>query len=123
MSEAMQFYISTLLIYLCIDIMGVLGLNRRFGVAGIINFAYIVFVGVGAYAAAVVSLGPDSPDNFQHYMFGASWPFPLPILAGGAAAGVLSLVVCVIRLSLLRRDYQMLFMLQLHLIVTIVCII
>ena len=35
MSEAMQFYISTLLIYLFIDIMGVLGLNLQFGVAGI----------------------------------------------------------------------------------------
>jgi len=30
MSDAMQFYISTLLIYLFIDIMGVLGLNLQF---------------------------------------------------------------------------------------------
>ena len=90
MSDAMQFYLSTLLIYLFIDVMGVLGLNLQFGVAGIINFAYIVFVAVGAYTAAVVSLGPDFPGNFQHYLFGASWPFPLPILAAGAASGVWS---------------------------------
>jgi branched-chain amino acid transport system permease protein len=75
---------------------------------------------VGAYAAAVVSLGPDSPDNFQHYMFGASWPFPLPILAGGAAAGVLSLVVGVISLRRLRSDYQAMVMLVLSLIATLV---
>jgi len=38
MSDAMQFYLSTLLIYLFIDVIGVLGLNLQFGVAGIINF-------------------------------------------------------------------------------------
>jgi branched-chain amino acid transport system permease protein len=120
MSTAMQFYISTLLIYLFIDIMGVLGLNLQFGVAGIINFAYIVFIAVGAYTAAVVSLGPDYPGNFQHYVFGASWPFPLPILAGGAAAALLSLVVGVISLRRLRSDYQAMVMLVLSLIATLV---
>ncbi len=49
MSDAMQFYISTLLIYLFIDIIGVLGFNLQFGVAGIIHFEYIVFVPGGPY--------------------------------------------------------------------------
>ena len=120
MSDAMQFYISTLLIYLFIDIMGVLGLNLQFGVAGIINFAYIVFVAVGAYTAAVVSLGPTSPTNFQQYVFGANWPFPLPILAGGAVAGILSLVVGLISLRRLRSDYQAMVMLVISLIATLV---
>src|ERR1700736_652127 len=116
----MQFYISTLLIYLFIDIIGVLGLNLQFGVAGIINFAYIVFVAVGAYTAAVVSLGPDYPDTFQHYAFGASWPFPLPIIAGGLASGLLSLVVGFISLRRLRSDYQAMVMLVLSLIATLI---
>ncbi len=120
MSDAMQFYVSTLLIYLFIDVMGVLGLNLQFGVAGIINFAYIVFVAVGAYTCAVLSLGPDYPGNFQHYAFGASWPFPLPILAAGAASGILSLVVGVISLRRLRSDYQAMVMLVLSLIATLV---
>ena len=119
MSDAMQFYLSTLLIYLFIDVIGVLGLNLQFGVAGIINFAYIVFVAVGAYTAAVVSLGPDFPGNFQHYLFGASWPFPLPILAAGAASGALSLVVGLISLRRLRSDYQAMVMLVLSLIATL----
>jgi branched-chain amino acid transport system permease protein len=118
----MQFYISTLLIYLFIDTMMVLGLNLQFGVAGIINFAYIAFVAVGAYTAAVVSLGPDTPGNFQHYMFGANWPFPLPILAGGAVSGILSLVVGVISLRRLRSDYQAMVMLLISLIATLVAI-
>jgi branched-chain amino acid transport system permease protein len=120
MSDSMQFYISTLLIYLFIDIIGVLGLNLQFGVAGIINFAYIVFVAVGAYTAAVVTLGPDTPENFQHYMFGANLPFPLPILAGGLTSGLLSLIVGVISLRRLRSDYQAMVMLVLSLIATLV---
>ena len=120
MSDAMQFYISTLLIYLFVDIMGVLGLNLQFGVAGILNFAYIVFVAVGAYTCAVLTLGPDSPDNFQHYVLGANWPFPLPILAAGATAGLLSLVVGVVSLRRLRSDYQAMVMLVLSLIATLV---
>jgi branched-chain amino acid transport system permease protein len=116
----MQFYISTLLIYLFIDIMGVLGLNLQFGVAGIINFAYIAFVAVGAYTAAVLSLGPDYPTNFQHYVFGANLPFPLPIIAAGAVSGVVSLVVGLISLRRLRSDYQAMVMLVLSLIATLV---
>ena len=115
----MQFYISTLLIYLFIDIIGVLGLNLQFGVAGIINFAYIVFIAVGAYTAAVLTLGPDYPGNFQHYVFGANWPFPLPILAAGAVSGLLSLLVGVISLRRLRSDYQAMVMLVLSLMATL----
>ncbi|MEA2656825.1 MAG: branched-chain amino acid transport system permease protein [Chloroflexota bacterium] len=120
MSDAMQFYISTLLIYLFIDIIGVLGLNLQFGVAGIINFAYIAFVAVGAYTAAVLTLGPDYPGNLQHYVFGANLPFPLPILAAGAVSGALSLVVGLISLRRLRSDYQAMVMLVLSLIATLV---
>ena len=120
-ATAMQFYISTLLIYLFIDIIGVLGLNLQFGVAGIINFAYIVFVAVGAYTAAVVSLGPSSDSLLsQNYMFGANWPFPLPIIAGGVASALLSVVVGVISLRRLRSDYQAMVMLVLSLIATLV---
>jgi branched-chain amino acid transport system permease protein len=118
-SPEQQFYIATLLVYLFVDIMGVLGLNLQFGVAGIINFAYIVFVAVGAYTTAVLTIGPDYPDNYQHYAFGANWPFPLPLLAAGATAGILSLVVGVISLRRLRSDYQAMVMLTLSLIATL----
>lgn len=120
MSDALQFYLATLLVYLFIDIMGVLGLNLQFGVAGIINFAYIVFVSVGAYTTAVLTLGPDFPDNYQHYAFGASWPFPLPLVAGGVVAALLSFVVGVISLRRLRSDYQAMVMLLLSLMATLI---
>ena len=40
--------------------MAVWGLNLQFGVAGIVNFAFIIFQAAGAYTAAVLTLGPAS---------------------------------------------------------------
>ena len=66
-----------------------------------------MFQAAGAYAAAVVSLGPDTGINsFQRYVFGASWPFPLPLVAAFVAGGLLALVVGSFSLRRIRRDYQ-----------------
>lgn len=101
------FYATTLLVYLGVDIMAVWGLNLQYGVAGVYNFAFIVFQAVGAYVAAVLTLGPSSGNGgFQSYIVGASLPFPIPILAAGAVSGLLSLVVGAIALRRLRTDYQ-----------------
>ncbi|HWE14743.1 MAG TPA: branched-chain amino acid ABC transporter permease [Solirubrobacteraceae bacterium] len=117
----MSFYITTLLIYAGIDIMACWGLNLQFGFTGINNFAFIVFQAAGAYTAAVLSLGPQSGNGgFQHYLFGASLPFPLPILMGGVVAGVLSLLVGLITLRRLRTDYQAMVMLVIAVIATLV---
>jgi branched-chain amino acid transport system permease protein len=116
-----SFYITTLLIYAGIDIMACWGLNLQFGFTGINNFAFIVFQAAGAYTAAVLSLGPQSGNGgFQHYLFGASLPFPLPILMGGVVAGVLSLLVGLITLRRLRTDYQAMVMLVIAVIATLV---
>jgi ABC-type branched-subunit amino acid transport system ATPase component/ABC-type branched-subunit amino acid transport system permease subunit len=103
----MSFYLSTLVAYFFIDALLAWALNLQFGWAGIPNFALIMFQAIGAYAAAVVSLGPDSGINsFQRYVFGASWPFPLPLVAAVLAGGVLALVVGSFSLRRIRRDYQ-----------------
>ena len=87
----MSFYLSTLVVYFFIDALLAWALNLQYGWAGIPNFALIMFQAVGAYAAAVVSLGPDNGINsFQRYVFGASWPFPLPLVAAAVAGGVLA---------------------------------
>lgn len=119
MNEATQFYVSTLLIYLGVDIMACWGLNLQFGVAGLVNFAYIVFQAAGAYTAAVLTLGPDTRlGGFQQYVGGATLPFPLPILAAGAVAGLLALFIGLIGLRRLRSDYQAMVMLVVSLIAT-----
>ena len=96
MSVAWQFYMSTVLIYLGVDVIACWGLNLQFGVAGLVNFAFIIFQAAGAYTAAVLTLGPAEPASqggFQQYVGGAHWPFPLPILAAGLVGGLLAALV------------------------------
>ena len=121
MSSSMQFYISNLLVYLAVDVMACLGLNLQFGVAGLINLAFIVFQAAGAYTAAVLTLGPSSSmGGFQSYVLGAHLPFPLPLLAAAVVGGVLSYIVGLVALRRLRTDYQAMVMLVISLIATTV---
>jgi ABC-type branched-subunit amino acid transport system permease subunit len=119
-SAAWQFYICTLLIYLGIDIMAVWGLNLQYGVAGISNFAYIVFQAAGAYTAAILTLGTSDHGSFQQYVGGAHLPFPLPIIAAGVVGGALSFLVGLIGMRRLRTDYQAMVMLVVSLTATYV---
>jgi branched-chain amino acid transport system permease protein len=115
----MSYYISTLAVYFFIDLLLAYALNLQFGWGGIPNFALIMFQAAGAYAAAVVSLGPDTGINaFQRYVFGASWPFPLPLVAATVVGGVLAVVVGSFSLRRIRRDYQAAILLIVSLIAT-----
>lgn len=96
-----------LLVYFGTDLIATWGLNLQFGVTGVLNFAYIVDLAVGAYVYALMTLGPSSASGgFQSYFIG----FKLsPILAlviatvaGMAVGGILSLL----GLRRLRPDYQ-----------------
>jgi branched-chain amino acid transport system permease protein len=107
MSAAAVFYLTTLLVYLGVDILAAWSLNLQWGIAGIPNLAWILFQSAGAYTAAVLTLGPSSGNGgFQSYIIGARLPFPLPLLAGGVVAGVLALLVGLVVLRRLRGDYQ-----------------
>ena len=53
-----EFYATTLLVYLGVDIMAVWGLNLQYGVAGVYNFGFVVFQALGAYVAAVDGVRP-----------------------------------------------------------------
>ena len=115
----MSYYLSTLAVYFFIDLLLAYALNLQFGWGGIPNFALIMFQAAGAYAAAVVSLGPDTGINaFQRYLFGASWPFPLPLVAATVAGGLLAVVVGSFSLRRIRRDYQAAILLIVALIAT-----
>jgi branched-chain amino acid transport system permease protein len=115
----MSYYLSTLAVYFFIDLLLAYALNMQFGWGGIPNFALIMFQAAGAYAAAVVSLGPDTGINaFQRYVLGASWPWPLPLVAATAAGGLLAVVVGSFSLRRIRRDYQAAILLIVSLIAT-----
>jgi branched-chain amino acid transport system permease protein len=119
-SVAWQFYFSTLLVYLAVDMMAVWGLNLQFGVAGISSFAFVIFQAAGAYTASVLTLGPHQATSFEQYVGGASLPFPLPLLAAGAMGGLLAGLVGLVGIRRLRADYQAMVMLVISLTATYV---
>ena len=89
----MTYYLTTLAVYFGVDILAIWGLNIQYGLCGVYNFAFILFQSLGAYTAAILTLGPSSGNGgYQRYILGASLPFPLPVLAAGlvgAAVGIL----------------------------------
>lgn len=111
------YYAANLLIYAGIDIIACLALNLQFGVSGIVNFSFIVFQAVGAYAAAILSLPPDTANGgFQHYVGGLQLPFPFPWIGGAIAGGLLAIPVGFVVLRKLRSDYQAIALLVLSVI-------
>lgn len=119
MSEAFQFYLTTLLVYLGVDILACWALNLQLGVAGVINFAIVVFQAIGAYTTAVLTLGPDTGNGgFQHYVLGAQLPFPVPLVISTGVGALLGLVVGIIGLRRLRSDYEAMVMLVVSVIAT-----
>jgi branched-chain amino acid transport system permease protein len=76
-----------------------LGLNLQWGVAGLLNLAYIGFMATGAYTTALVVLPKATLASGTSYILGLGWPSWAGILAGIAAAGVLALLVGVVVLG------------------------
>jgi branched-chain amino acid transport system permease protein len=103
----LSFYLSTIVVYFAADLMAAWGLNIQFGWAGVPNFAFIVFQAAGAYTYAAVTLGPSGGATaFQHYILGMNLPFPFPYIVAALAGGFVALVLGLITLRPLRRDYQ-----------------
>jgi ABC-type branched-subunit amino acid transport system permease subunit len=118
-SEAVQFYVATLVVFMAVDVIACWGLNLQFGVAGVLNFAFVVLQAAGGYTAAVLTLGPSSETGgFQSYIAGAHWPFPLPVIAAGVTGGMIAGLVGLVVLRRLRRDYQAMVLLVISLIAT-----
>src|SRR5487761_1242792 len=92
------------------------GLNLQFGRTGILNFAYIAFVAVGAYFTGVLSLGQPIPGSGQSYILGSTLPFPVPLLIGGFAAPALGLFIGLIGFRRLRSDYLAIVMISLSIV-------
>jgi branched-chain amino acid transport system permease protein len=74
-----------------------LGLNVVVGLAGLLDLGYVAFLGVGAYAAALVSGSPQST-------IGVHFPFWAAVLTGAAASLVFGVVIGAPTLRL-RGDY------------------
>jgi branched-chain amino acid transport system permease protein len=117
MSTAVQFYVSSIAILACVNLIAVWGLDLQYGVAGIFNFAYIVPQATGAYAAGVFAL--HSASYYQAgetYIGGFNLGFPIPIIAATVAGAVISWLMGLIGMRKLRGDYQAMAMLVFALI-------
>jgi ABC-type branched-subunit amino acid transport system permease subunit len=120
-SAAAQLYASTLIVYFFANVIACWGLDLQFGVTGVLNFAFVVFQAVGAYAVALLSLGPASASGgFQRYLGGWSLSFPVPLLGAMLAGAVLAAVIGWVGLRRLRADYQAMVMLVVSVIATLV---
>jgi len=118
MSQAWEYYVITLLVYFGTNAIACWSLNLQYGVAGIMNFAFILFQAAGAYTVAVLTLGPAIPGGFQVYVGGTTLPWPVPLLAAVAVGCALALVVGIVALRPQRRDYQAVLMLIISIIAT-----
>ena len=98
-------YLLTLGAFAAIQATVVLGLNIQFGYAGILNFAYITFVAIGAYTTAVLTLGSGSQYFVQQHIVHVTVPWPLALLISGIVSSVLSLFLIMLLMKRLRSDY------------------
>ena len=103
----MAFYIATIIVYGAVDSMACFALNAEFGFAGLSNFGFIIFQAVGAYVAAVLSMGGWKTSNagFQQYVLGWHLPFPLPWIGAALAGGLLALPFVFLVGKRLRGDF------------------
>ncbi len=97
-------FILTAMTYVAIQSVLSLGLNLQWGLTGLLNLAYILFMAVGAYFSAVVISSPASPPGTM-YILGWNAPFGFGVLAGVVAATLAALVLGAIALRNLRADY------------------
>ncbi len=101
-----MYYLITLVVYGAVDVIACLGLSLQFGIGGVTNFGYIIFQAAGAYAAAILSLPPDSANGgFQRYIGGFNLPFPLPWVGAAAAGAVIALPFTFLVGRRLRGDF------------------
>ncbi|MGP2437706.1 branched-chain amino acid ABC transporter permease [Streptomyces sp. JW3] len=88
---------ATIGVYILIFATVALGLNIVVGLAGLLDLGYVAFLGVGAYAASLVSGSPTSP-------FDVHFPFWAAVLVGAAASLVFGVLIGAPTLRL-RGDY------------------
>jgi branched-chain amino acid transport system permease protein len=89
----------------CINGIMVVALNLQYGYTGLLNFAFYIYVAVGAYVAGVTTMGPSSDPQAITYVLGWSVPWYVGLLLGGCAATLLGAVIFSFTVRRLRSDY------------------
>lgn len=100
----MLYFLTDLIVLGCINGIMVVGLNLQYGYSGLLNFAYYTYVAIGAYVAAVTTMGKSTTPNVS-YIFGWNLPWYIGMLLGGLAAALLGAFVFSFTVRRLRSDY------------------
>ncbi len=83
--------------YFCVTLMLVLGLQMFMGNSGILNWTYVGFVGIGAYAASILSTAPLVKQMGVPNMYPALVKLQMPVLpavlVGGLVAAAIAAVI------------------------------
>jgi len=101
----MTTFLLTLGVYFFVQLILVLSANLQLGLMGMANLGFVLFLGMGAYTTAIFSMGPSNASSLQHYFFGASLPFPIPLLLAVAVGAFLGLIMGLIVLYRMRGHY------------------
>ncbi len=82
--------------FFCVTLMMVLGLQMFMGNSGILNWTYVGFVGIGAYASSILSTAPSVKAMGVPNMYPALVDLQLPvvpaIVVGGLVAGLVAVI-------------------------------
>jgi branched-chain amino acid transport system permease protein len=107
----MSYYLGTLVVFFCSDAIFALGLNLQYGLAGILNWAYVLFYAVGAYVAGCLLTGSDRSGAAQslgeHYLFGVGFkaPYVVAVLIGTLAGALLAALIGLMLRRSLKDDF------------------
>jgi ABC-type branched-subunit amino acid transport system ATPase component/ABC-type branched-subunit amino acid transport system permease subunit len=88
-----------------INLILILSVNLQLGLLGLPNLGFIIFMGAGAYAVGLFSMGPPTALSLQHYFFGTTLPFPIPLLLAVILGMVLAAILGALVLRKLRGHY------------------
>jgi branched-chain amino acid transport system permease protein len=100
----MLYFLTDALVLGCINAIMVVGLNLQYGYSGLLNFAFYIYVAVGAYIAAITTMGHSTIPGIG-YALGWSLPWWAGLLLGGVVAAVLGALVFLLTVRRLRSDY------------------
>lgn len=107
----MSYYLYTLVVFFCSDAIFALGLNLQYGLAGTLNFAYVLFYAVGAYVAGCLLTGSPHGSIAQSlgetYFFGGGFkaPYLLAIVIATLIGALLAALVGLVLRRSLRDDF------------------
>jgi branched-chain amino acid transport system permease protein len=100
----MVYFLTDALVLGCINAIMVVGLNLQYGYSGLLNFAFYIYVAVGAYIAAITTMGRSAVPGIT-YALGWTLPWWAGLLLGGIVAAVLGSLIFLLTVRRLRSDY------------------